>query len=152
MDDEKRVIWTLEFEIDRALMEESVGKDGHTFREWTDKKGVRHVEVKGPPSNPFRYASKTQPDGTQIILYDADGDGKIDKRVEKRPASQTYVLEIDTDGDGVFDERITDTFDLENKKIHSVFEKRRFGIFWKKMREATVSYDYRLHIHWDFNE
>jgi len=149
MDDEKKVIWTLELEIDVAVMKESVSKNGHTFREWTDKKGVRHVEVKGPPGNPFRYASETQPDGTEIILYDANGDGRTDKRAEKRPASQTYVLEIDTDGNGVFDERITDIFDLKNKSIHSVFEKRKFGIFWKKMREKTVSYDYRLLIHWD---
>ena len=141
----QEVMWMLEVEVEGGVCSEGPEDfdwEGYRYRvqQGTDEKGVRHIEVKGLRNHiPFRYVSQTQPDGTKTILYDANGDGRTDKRAEKRPASHTYVLEMDTNGDGVFDERITETFDIENDKQHSVFEKRKFGLFWKKTREETYS-------------
>jgi len=101
------------------------------YRQWTDKELVHHVEVRGPPNNPFFYLSRTTPDGTKTILYDADGDGRPDRRIEKRPEAKVYAVERDSDGDGVFDKRTT------YHRPHScrVFEKRRPDGSWKKIQE-----------------
>jgi len=137
-DDRSEVMQELEKKGERARIGEAVDFDGDghkEYRQWTDEKGVRHIEVKGPPRSPFLYTSETQPDGTEVILYDADGDGIIDKRTEKKPSSLIHFF--DRDGDGVFEERVTNTFDYKNNKNHRVFEKRNSDGNWEKTLEKT---------------
>jgi len=134
-----KVMQEWERNVERARAGEPVDFDGDGFEEylqWTDEKGIIHVEIKSPAGS-FSWVSKLHPDGTKIILYDANGNGKLNKRVEENADSTIYF--IASNGDGVFDERIVVTFDFENGEyIHvRVFEKLNSNGTWEETQRET---------------
>jgi hypothetical protein len=103
------------------------------YNQWTNFRV--NIQSKTPDRPLYRYDAQIAPNGTKIILYDANDDGSIDARIEEKPEKQvllqTYLM--DTDDDGVFDERISNTFHFEKGENHCVVEK----IIWKTTLEKT---------------
>jgi hypothetical protein len=136
-DDAWDTIWELirlEEKTERILAGE--GLEGHAdHRQWTDERGVRRIEVDGPPHNPYSYAFEIHPDGSKTISY---GNGNPMKMVEEKPGSRVYLM--DTKGDGVFDKRVTIRFfsktKTEYEQVEYVFEKRTPDGIWE-LEEKT---------------
>ncbi|MCL2011914.1 MAG: hypothetical protein FWG75_03890 [Cystobacterineae bacterium] len=106
-------------------------------REWTDKNGVRRIEVDGPPHHPYSYAVEIAPDGSKAFFH---GNGNPMKMMEETPGSRIYL--IDRNGNGVFDERVTIRLFSKTKTEHErteyVFMQRTPDGTWGKYLNRII--------------
>jgi hypothetical protein len=136
---EWRVVWALvewEEKSERIITQgEADFEEGDTeYRQWTDFKGVRHIELNGPPRNPYFVRFEIHPDGTKVISH---GNGKSSQMVEEKPGSRVYGIDIY--GKGNFDLRVTITT-LQENRIQYDYHKRNPDGTWDETRwKTTVS-------------
>jgi len=127
------IVWALldlEKKSERILSGEGFEEGEEDYRQWTGKKGIRRIEVDGPPRFSESYAFEIHPDGTKVISY---GNGNPIRLIQETPGSRVYL--IDRSGDGVSEERVSITSSPKTETTYEetryVFEKRTPSGTWK---------------------
>jgi len=99
--------------------------NGYTYQTRTDANGVVYSESNGPPHAPSRSTSEMRPDGSYKSTYSANGDGIIDRQIERTPGRE--VIFYDRNRDGFFEERLTQEANYETGMILRTLETRNPG-------------------------